>query len=44
MTCNFFQENVERPSDAYEAPMDILEFVDHSCNTFLRYLLERIKI
>ncbi len=28
-------EEAERPSDAFVAPMDILEFVDHGCNTFV---------
>ena len=26
---------VDRPSDAYQAPMDILEFVDLGCNTYV---------
>ncbi len=29
------KDDKERPSDAYVAPMDILEFVDHGCNTFV---------
>lgn len=27
--------STDRPSDAYQAPMDILEFVDHGCNTYV---------
>ncbi len=28
-------ENQQRPSDAFEAPMDVLEFVDHGCNNYV---------